>query len=387
LSRWVVKVKVTEISFKPYTYELLRTIGDVNLPEGVNEGSELAVFVHTDEGVTGCSVGAGNADQTLPALADLVVGSDPRSVRSIWNRMTARAFKAGNHGPMSAGISAIDRALWDLRAKLHEVPLWKELGGSGKPVRAYASGLDTPLSDEELYKFYADFAAKGVTAGKLKVGRDADEDERRLRVMIEALSSNGGRAQLIIDANEFWSPKQAIQRVARLEKHFDFLWVEEPVPRQNFDGLRRVSEGVRAPIATGENFTDPQEFVPLFQHGAGDVIQVASHNSGFTGAGIVADMAAAFDRPVVTGPDVGNSMAHLSSTWKHHVMMEVFEMGREAALVNPMQIEEGCIVLNNTPGAGIEFDEKYLASHGSSTKPRKMLATVYGRAEDAGLLG
>jgi len=380
-------VKVTEISFKPYTYELLRTIGDVNLPEGVNEGSELAVYVHTDEGVTGCSVGAGNAEQTLPALTDLVIGSDPRSVRSIWNRMTTRAFKAGNHGPMSAGISAIDRALWDVRAKLHDVPLWKELGGSGKPVRAYASGLDTPLSDEELYKFYASFAAKGVTAGKLKVGRDADEDERRIRVMIEALSSNGGRAQLIIDANEFWSPKQAIQRVARLEKHFDFLWVEEPVPRQNFDGLRRVSEGVRAPIATGENFTDPQEFVPLFQHGAGDVIQVASHNSGFTGAGIVADMAAAFDRPVVTGPDVGNSMAHLSSTWKHHVMMEVFEMGREAALVNPMQIEEGCIVLNNTPGAGIEFDEKYLASHGPSTKPKKMLATVYGRAEDAGLLG
>ena len=380
-------MKVTEISFRPYTYELLRKIGDVNLPEGVSEGSELAVFVHTDEGVTVCSVGAGNADQTLPALADFVIGSDPRSVRSIWNRMTARAFKAGNHGPMSAGISAIDRALWDLRAKLHEVPLWKELGGSGKPVRAYASGLDSPLSDEELYKFYAGFAAKGVTAGKLKVGRDAEADERRLRVMIEALSSNGGRAQLIIDANEFWSPKQAIQRVARLEKHFDFLWVEEPVPRQNFEGLRRVSEGVRAPIATGENFTDPQEFVPLFQHGAGDVIQVASHNSGFTGAGIVADMAAAFDRPVVTGPDVGNSMAHLSSTWKHHVMMEVFEMGREAALVNPMQIEEGCIVLNNTPGAGIEFDEKYLASRGPSTKPKKMLATVYGRAEDAGLLG
>ena len=380
-------MKVTEISFRPYTYELLRKIGDVNLPEGVSEGSELAVFVHTDEGVTGCSVGVGNADQTLPALADLVIGSDPRSVRSIWNRMTARAFKSGNHGPMSAGISAIDRALWDLRAKLHGVPLWKELGGSGKPVRAYASGLDSPLSDEELYKFYAGFAAKGVTAGKLKVGRDADADERRLRVMIEALSSNGGRAQLIIDANEFWSPKQAIQRVARLEKHFDFLWVEEPVPRQNFEGLRRVSEGVRAPIATGENFTDPQEFVPLFQHGAGDVIQVASHNSGFTGAGMVADMAAAFDRPVVTGPDVGNSMAHLSSTWKHHVMMEVFEMGREAALVNPMEVEDGCVVLSNTPGAGIEFDEKYLASHGPSTKPKKMLATVYGRAEDAGLLG
>lgn len=378
---------VTEISFTPYTYQMNRMIGDVNLPDGASEGIELAVFIRTDEGVTGCCVGVGSAAQTLPALADLVIGTDPRSVRSSWNRMTARAFKNGLHGPMAAGISAIDRALWDLRAKLHEVPLWKELGGNGNPVRAYASGLDFPLSDEDLYKFYAGLAAKGVTAGKLKVGRDADDDERRLRVMIEALSSNGGRPQLIIDANEWWSPKQAIQRVSLLEKHFDFLWVEEPVARRDFEGLRRVSEGVRAPVATGENFTDPQEFVPLFQHGAGDVIQIQSGVSGFTGAGIVADMAAAFDRPVVTGPDVGNSIAHLSSTWKHHVMMEVFEMGREAALINPMEIEDGYIVLNTTPGAGIEFDEKYLESHAPSSKPMKMLANVYGRAEDAGLVG
>ena len=378
---------VTEISFTPYTYQMNRMIGDVNLPDGAGEGMELAVFIRTDEGVTGCCVGVGSAAQTLPALSDLVIGTDPRSVRSSWNRMTARAFKNGLYGPMAAGVSAIDRALWDLRAKLHEVPLWKEFGGNGNPVRAYASGLDFPLSDEDLYNFYAGLAAKGVTAGKLKVGRNADDDERRLRLMIDALSSKGGRPQLIIDANEWWSPKQAIQRVSLLEKHFDFLWVEEPVARGDFEGLRRVSEGVRAPIATGENFTDPQQFVPLFQQGAGDVIQIQSGVSGFTGAGIVADMAAAFDRPVVTGPDVGNSIAHLSSTWKHHVMMEVFEMGREAALINPMEIEDGFIVLNKTPGAGIEFDEKYLASHAPSEKPMKMLANVYGRAEDAGLLG
>lgn len=348
---------------------------------------ELAVFVRTDEGVTGCCVAMGSAAQTLPMLADLVIGSDPRSVRGCWDRLTAFAFKGGLHGPMAAGISAIDRALWDLRAKLHEVPLWKEFGGSGNPVRAYASGLDSPLSDEDLYKFYAGLAARGVTAGKLKVGRNSDDDERRLRVMIDALSSNGGRAQLIIDANEWWSPKQAVQRVALLERHFDFLWVEEPVPRRDYEGLRRVSEGIRAPVATGENFTDPQEFVPLFQQGAADVIQIASHVAGFTGARIVAEMAAAFDRPVVTGPDVGHSIAHLSSTWKHHVMMEVFDMGRDAALLNPMQIEDGCIVLNKTPGAGIEFDEGYLESHALPTRPMKILGSVYGRAQDAGLVG
>ena len=62
-------------------------------------------------------------------------------------------------------------------------------------------------------------------------------------------------------------------------------------------------------------------------------------------------------------------------------------MGREAPLINPMEIEDGCIVLNKTPGAGIEFDEKYLAAYAPSDKPMKMLANVYGRAEDAGLVG
>ena len=89
---------VTEISFTPYTYKLNRMIGDVNLPDGASEGMELAVFIRTDEGVTGCCVGVGSAAQTLPNLADLVVGSDPRSLRSSLNRMTARALKNGNSG-------------------------------------------------------------------------------------------------------------------------------------------------------------------------------------------------------------------------------------------------------------------------------------------------
>ena len=68
---------VTEITFTPYTYDMLRTIGDVNLPEGVNVGMELAVFVHTDEGVTGCSVGADSAALTVVAIDYANRGIDP----------------------------------------------------------------------------------------------------------------------------------------------------------------------------------------------------------------------------------------------------------------------------------------------------------------------
>ncbi|HTW99765.1 MAG TPA: mandelate racemase/muconate lactonizing enzyme family protein [Acidimicrobiales bacterium] len=380
-------MKICGVTFRAYTYALRRPIGDVNLPEGADDGLDLAVQVESDEGIVGESVGTAAAAQTLPQLAQLVDGADPRSVRGCWDRMVALAFKGGLHGAMAAGISAIDRALWDLRAKINGVPLWKELGGAGRRVRAYASGLDTPLSDEQLYTFYAGLAARGVRAGKLKVGRDADEDERRLRVMIDALASSGRRPQLIIDANEFWSPKQAVQRVSQLERHFDFLWVEEPVRRYDFEGLRRVSEGIRAPVASGENFSGPQEFVPLLTLAAADVIQISSHVAGFTGAAIVAEMASMFDRPVVVGPDVGHSMAHLASTWRHHVMMEVFDVGRDAALVDTLPIEDGCIVLNDTPGAGISFNRLYIESHQPIERPARTLAAVYARADDAGLLG
>jgi L-alanine-DL-glutamate epimerase-like enolase superfamily enzyme len=380
-------MRITSITAIPYVYDLRRPIGDVNLPDGADQGFDLAVFVHTDEDLTGVSVAPAAAGFALARLEGLLTGMDPRSVRACFDTMLAFAFKGGNAGPVSSGISAVDRALWDLRAKAHGVPLWKELGAATNRVPAYASGLDTPLSDEQLREFYAGMAARGVTYGKLKVGRSPEDDRRRLGIMAEALASAGGSPKLIIDANEFWSPKQAIQHIAALERDHDFAWVEEPVRRFDYTGLRRVSEGIRAPVATGENIYALNEYVPLLVNDAVDVVQISSHTTGITGARSVAELAEAFARPVTMGNDPGRAMAHLAASLAHHTVMEVFDMGRDAALINPLQIEGGCVVLNDDPGSGIVFDLDFLENHRADRMPGKSLAGSYLRARDAGLVG
>jgi L-alanine-DL-glutamate epimerase-like enolase superfamily enzyme len=380
-------VRITSITAIPYVYDLRRPIGDVNLPDGADQGFDLAVFVHSDEDLTGVSVAPAAAGFALVRLEGLLTGMDPRSVRACFDTMLAFAFKSANAGPVSSGISAVDRALWDLRAKAHGVPLWKELGAATNRVPVYASGLDTPLSDEQLREFYAGMAARGVTYGKLKVGRSPEDDRRRLGIMAQALASAGGSPKLMIDANEFWSPKQAIQHIAALERDHDFAWVEEPVRRFDYTGLRRVSEGIRAPVATGENIYALNEYVPLLVNDAVDVVQISSHTTGITGARSVAELAEAFARPVTMGNDPGRAMAHLAASLAHHTVMEVFDMGRDAALINPLQIEGGCVVLNDDPGSGIVFDLDFLENHRADRMPGKSLAGSYLRARDAGLVG
>ena len=83
------------------------------------------------------------------------------------------AFKGGNRGAITDVIGTLDIALWDLKAKAAGQPLWQCLGAASNRVRAYASGIDLCLSDEEIGAFYRRQAARGITAGKLKVGIDA----------------------------------------------------------------------------------------------------------------------------------------------------------------------------------------------------------------------
>jgi L-alanine-DL-glutamate epimerase-like enolase superfamily enzyme len=79
-------------------------------------------------------------------------------------------FKSGNRGANTAAIASIDTALWDLKARINDEPLWRTLRASSNRVRAYASGIDLCLSDNEIRAFYTRMAADGVCGGKLKIG-------------------------------------------------------------------------------------------------------------------------------------------------------------------------------------------------------------------------
>ena len=356
-------MRITGVETVLYEYELSRPIGDVNIPDGMRRRADLAVFVRTDEGINGVTVASRLGRSAIPMLATAIIGEDPLRHRGLWERMVRASFKPGNEGATAIGIAALDNALWDLRAKIAGVPLWRFFGALEPRVLAYASGLDGALSDDELRAYYEAMAARGIRAGKLKVGFGIETDLRRLAVMHEALGGGDAGPVLLVDANEFWSPKQAVRSMRALERTFDVAWCEEPVIRTDLDGLRDVSRAIGAAVATGENLKDVRLFAALLRHGAADVVQVNPNMAGLTTCLRAAELADAFDRPVSLMNSAGRYGAHLAAALPHHTMMEVLEAGRDATFTFDSVIEDGWIVLGDSPGAGITFDPEALERH------------------------
>lgn len=375
-------MKITGVRTHAYEIELTRPLSDANGPCGSTHLAMSALFLDTDAGLTGVSFGGGSLVYELTER--LLIGRDPRGVRGLWKRMLDYAFKGGNAGAIAGAIAALDVALWDLKAKLNGEPLWKTLGASTRRVKAYASDIGLSLSDDDLYRFYARMAGMGVHAGKLKVGLNRDDDLRRLAIMRDALALSGKRPLLMVDSNEYWSPKQAIRHIRAFEETFDLVWVEEPARRWDYRGLRKVSQSVRAAVATGENLQDVGQFMALIANEAVDIVQVGVGTSGITGAMVVADMAYGFELPVAMMNCPANFMAHLAAALPNHLMMEVLDAGVDQGVIHRHAIEDGYIVLSDDPGLGIAFDQARLAAW-AADRPSPGMRMPFPRRRGAGL--
>ncbi|HEY0939878.1 MAG TPA: mandelate racemase/muconate lactonizing enzyme family protein [Steroidobacter sp.] len=351
-------MKITGYRIEQYLMRMDRAVGDANLPEGVELMPGSILYLETDQNITGISLGFGGG--SVGMLFPAIEGEDPRDVVGLWIRMNDWLHKTGNRGEGNAALSAIDIALWDLKAKLADEPLWRTLGAAQGRVKAYASGLDYCLSDDELFAFYRRMAELGIDSGKLKVGLDIDADMRRLGIVRDALSIASAEPQLMIDANEYWSPKQAVRYIRRLEEKFDLLWVEEPARRWDYDGLRTVSAQVSAAVATGENVNNLSDVYPLVANRAADILNISLLHSGVTGCRQIANFASLYHLPVSMMNCQANFMASVAAALPNHTMMEVVDPGREHCLQVSSYIEDGHIVLGEAPGFGISIDEQKL---------------------------
>ena len=379
-------MKITGVRTTLYEIELTRPLGDANSPTGGKRVAQMALFIDTNEGVIGLGLGSPAARDHIHAYVDnLLVGYDPRGVRGLWQKMVDSQFKGGVGGIANEAIAAIDMALWDLKAKAAGEPLWRMLGASNGRVKAYASGIDLSLSDDDIRIFYSRMADLGISAGKLKVGLDRESDLRRLQIMHDALATSGKTPMLMIDSNEYWSPKQAIRNIRFFESHFDLVWAEEPARRWDYRGLRRVSQSVNAAIATGENLDNIGEFMPLIANEAVDIVQVGIGTMGLTGAMQVAHMAHGFELPVSMMNCPANFMANLAACLPNHLMMEVTDAGFDAVLHSDQHIEDGWIVLGHSPGFGLVFDEGKLAASTVDTPSQETSNFPWGRRQGAGL--
>jgi L-alanine-DL-glutamate epimerase-like enolase superfamily enzyme len=200
-------------------------------------------------------------------------------------------------GLSATAISAVDVALWDLKAKLLGVSVADLLGRARDAVPVYGSGGLTSYPEAELCRQLADWVAEGITRVKMKVGRDPGADPARVQAAREAI---GEGAELFVDANGAYSRSQALA-LAATYRQAGVTWFEEPVSSNDLDGLRHLRD--RAPagmaIAAGEYGYDPGYFRRMLDARAVDVLQAdVTRACGITGLLAVGALCTAYEVPL-----------------------------------------------------------------------------------------
>jgi L-alanine-DL-glutamate epimerase-like enolase superfamily enzyme len=203
-------------------------------------------------------------------LAGVVRGRDALAPQGAWSAMVTAIRNLGRPGISSMAIAAVDCALWDLKARLLELPLCKLLGIANESVPIYGSGGFTAYPMSRLQEQLAGWVERGIPRVKMKIGSDPDEDPERVRCAREAIGPN---AELFVDANGAYTVKQALAFAERFSAEAGVSWFEEPVSSDDLPGLRLLRE--RAPagvaIAAGEYGYDAGYFARMI--GAVDVLQ------------------------------------------------------------------------------------------------------------------
>lgn len=293
-------------------------------------------------------------------LGPLVAGRDPRRIEQLWARMQQSTHYVGRGGPASFAISALDIALWDLKAKLCGEPLWRLLGGWNPRVRAYSGGIDLNLSLRQLQEQTRASLDRGFRAIKMKVGMpQLGEDVERVRAIRDVL---GPGLPLMVDANMKWTVAEAI-RASRALAPLDVFWLEEPTEPCDYGGHARIQREGALPVAAGENLHTLSEFEHMISAGGVAFPEPdVSNCGGVTGWMKVARLAEARNLPVTTH-GVHDLHVSLLAAVPNASFLEVHGFGLEEYLHRPLEIRDGCTRPRDEPGHGVELQWDRLKRH------------------------
>ena len=324
----------------------------------------VTVRVRDDEGAEGTgytyTVGAGGAAvHALVArdLAPVLVGRDAERIEGLWQTMWWALHYGGRGGAQSLAMSAVDIALWDLRARRQKAPLWQVLGGFDPRVPCYAGGIDLDFPLDALLRQTDENLARGFRAIKMKVGRPSlADDVVRVRAMRAHL---GPEFPLMVDANMRWSVDEAI-RAARALADSAPVWLEEPTIPDDVPGHVRIVREGGLPIAAGENLHTVYEFRQLIAAGGVTFPEPDVTNCGGVTAFMkVCHLAEAFNLPV-TSHGAHDITVHLLAAVPNRSYLEAHGFGLDRFIAEPLRIEAGMAVAPDRPGHGVELDWKAL---------------------------
>jgi L-alanine-DL-glutamate epimerase-like enolase superfamily enzyme len=319
------------------------------------EGAEGVGYTYT-VGTGGAAVHALVARDLRP----LLVGREAEHIESLWQAMWWALHYGGRGGAQALAISAVDIALWDLRARRQQAPLWRLLGGFDPRVPCYAGGIDLDLPLPALLRQTDANLARGFRAIKMKVGRPSlHDDVERVRAMRAHL---GRDAPLMVDANMRWSVDEAI-RAARALAGFDLVWLEEPTIPDDVPGHVRIVREGGLPVAAGENLHTLHEFRQLIAAGGVTFPEPDVTNcGGVTVFMKVCHLAEAFNLPV-TSHGAHDVTVHLLAAAPNRSYLEAHGFGLDAFLAEPLRIDDGVAIAPDRPGHGLTFDWKGLHAH------------------------
>ena len=285
----------------------------------------------------------------------LLEGEDPQDVQLLWGKLFhfPPAQWVGRKGITHLALSAIDIALWDLKAKAAGQPLWQLLGGSEKKrLEAYntdAGWLDRPIEQlvGETRRVIEQDGFRGI---KIKVGSaDTSRDLQRLEAVRKAI---GNGIKLMADANGRWDLPRALS-IAQKFHEFDVYWLEEPLWYDDIRGHAALARSIQTPIALGEQLYSLDDFRNFIDAEALHFVQAdAMRLGGITEWWQVADLAFAYRLPVA--PHIGDMMQvhlHLSLAHNACTVLEYIPWLREC-FEDPATVKDGEFLIPQLPGAG-----------------------------------
>jgi len=327
----------------------------------------LLVRIETDEGLYGwgesqAPIGPEVAQNIVERLlSPLLLGADPRQTAVLWDLMYhSMNVRGQSTGFMLDAISGIDMALWDIKGKLAGASVTGLLGGPFRTrLPTYVSGLraGTPELRAELAHRYF---AEGFHAVKLFLGKGIQNDITEARVIRENL----GEGKVLL-SDLFWVyTLPEAEYLGRALEEIGIGWIEAPLPPEDVRGHAKLAEALQVAIAIGEPLRTRYQFLEWFERRALDIAQPDVARCGITEGKRICDLASAWHLPISChlGVTLGVAMA---ATWQlaaaipnlHVVEHEPPEFELSARFLKPpLKIEQGCAVLPEGPGLGIDVD-------------------------------
>ena len=337
------------------------------------------VKMYTDEGLTG----VGEATAGLSAkpgqaqaheLGRFVIGEDPRHPERLWQKMRQGLFLSTN-----VGMNAIEIACWDILGKSLGAPLWQLLGGKHRPrLRVYANGWYKGPRDPG---FFAEAAAQVVEMGYTALKFDPfgaayrflDAAEERLSISIvrAVREAVGDDVDLLVEGHDRFSVSTAI-RIGRQLEEFHPMWFETPVMSTDIAATVEVARAIDVPVAVGERYHEPAQFLDLLSHRVVDIVQPETLQiGGVSGARKVAAIAEAGEAFVALhqaqSPLNTAINAHIHASIPNFLIHECFDdflvPWAHEIMHGVPRVEDGYLEPPDAPGIGVELDEEEMAKH------------------------